>query len=694
LLSGQNLVPNPSFENTTGCLSDGAPGTIALAVPWTGPVCSPDLFQYCAILPGHELPNTFVGQVEPVTGSAIAGAYIYALGDSLGTLNSLAFESLQVPLLDTLISDSFYRVEINVAAGIMNNEFYTLFIDRVGLHFTDRPLVYFDNVCRTFVEADTLFTLGNDLETPPGMILDTPGQWRKFCWVYRARGYESQLLLGQFAPPETVSFQSVIPAWFGNAKSGYYFFDDISVTPLSILAADPLAADTVLLCPDVDSIQLSVRSGFDNMTWSTGAVSQSITVSDTGWYRVTTPLEDCGEIIDSVYVTSLPDASDLLEAEVIGVCANDFAITIRSAFDLSWPDGTTGRSFQPLTAGSYPVEYVTVCGNELRDTVVVVVDTLPFVDLPDTLVICPEDLGDVSLLAPANLITYQWSNGTAGPETTITQAGLLVFDGEHPCGRLADSTLVVVPSLDLPNEWPDTIFACRGETVALELPAAFMNGWDDGFLERYREITESGRYTATLNHVCGSLEWSTTVVFSEPPVLDLPNSLDMRWGDSLPFSSWYAGFPPLDVVAFSPAGDSTFFDPDAFFRPTVSGTYGIRLRGVGSCEVEGTFSVVLDRQQRFYLPNAFSPNFDGINDWIELFPGPAVRSVRNISIYDRWGGRIYEQPEVLLNSRTLLWNGQLSNGNTVQNGVYLLTFEITYFDGSLERVSEDFVVVR
>ncbi|OAV43413.1 gliding motility-associated C-terminal domain-containing protein [Lewinella sp. 4G2] len=82
-----------------------------------------------------------------------------------------------------------------------------------------------------------------------------------------------------------------------------------------------------------------------------------------------------------------------------------------------------------------------------------------------------------------------------------------------------------------------------------------------------------------------------------------------------------------------------------------------------------------------YLPTAFSPNRDGVNDRYRVgLPLGAVGTVR-YTIYDRWGGRIYIGTEP--------WDG-----HEAPDGVYLAV--VDYFEGGVlvKRVGREVLLIR
>ncbi len=70
-----------------------------------------------------------------------------------------------------------------------------------------------------------------------------------------------------------------------------------------------------------------------------------------------------------------------------------------------------------------------------------------------------------------------------------------------------------------------------------------------------------------------------------------------------------------------------------------------------------------DEEDGGFIPNAFTPNDDGVND---VFYIPDANFLRfEISVYDRWGNRVF-----FSDSPSFRWNGE-SAGKQVPSGVYV-----------------------
>ncbi|MBK9270420.1 MAG: gliding motility-associated C-terminal domain-containing protein [Saprospiraceae bacterium] len=93
-----------------------------------------------------------------------------------------------------------------------------------------------------------------------------------------------------------------------------------------------------------------------------------------------------------------------------------------------------------------------------------------------------------------------------------------------------------------------------------------------------------------------------------------------------------------------------------------SGIYFIELKNQYNCDSLIEARVMSKDCYQIYIPNAFSPNQDGVNDECKIYHNGV--SNLNIEIYDRWGGMVFKS-----NSVSGTWDGN-SQGKDCMVGVY------------------------
>lgn len=79
-----------------------------------------------------------------------------------------------------------------------------------------------------------------------------------------------------------------------------------------------------------------------------------------------------------------------------------------------------------------------------------------------------------------------------------------------------------------------------------------------------------------------------------------------------------------------------------------------------------------------YVPNAFSPNNDGVNDSFYATPyGPSCWSDWNLNIYNRWGDLVFSSSDMALH-----WDGSINQGSHyAPDGVYVWVLKASTIDG-------------
>ena len=96
--------------------------------------------------------------------------------------------------------------------------------------------------------------------------------------------------------------------------------------------------------------------------------------------------------------------------------------------------------------------------------------------------------------------------------------------------------------------------------------------------------------------------------------------------------------------------------PNVAAQLTEAGFYQIGYR-VDGCDFTQTLRLrTEDCRPAVYLPNGFSPNFDGENDYFEPLFNAWTEPVE-LQVYDRWGSRLHTQTQ-----GRLRWDGQTPRG--------------------------------
>ncbi|MEM6722737.1 MAG: gliding motility-associated C-terminal domain-containing protein [Bacteroidota bacterium] len=95
-----------------------------------------------------------------------------------------------------------------------------------------------------------------------------------------------------------------------------------------------------------------------------------------------------------------------------------------------------------------------------------------------------------------------------------------------------------------------------------------------------------------------------------------------------------------------------------------------------------------------FIPNAFTPNFDGVNDEFRIFAAPSYGlQIVTYRIYNRWGGLAFESANFDIWSNDFWWDGTVK-GEPAQSGVYVYQILVEFTNGQQELFAGDVTVVR
>jgi gliding motility-associated-like protein len=130
------------------------------------------------------------------------------------------------------------------------------------------------------------------------------------------------------------------------------------------------------------------------------------------------------------------------------------------------------------------------------------------------------------------------------------------------------------------------------------------------------------------------------------------------------FWNWNFGDTTTSVLANPPS--HTYADTGTYFITLITST-------LHQCADTAQLTIIIEQDFTFYIPNAFSPNNDGIND---TFAGKSLLFFRDyqMSIFDRWGNLIFFSNDI-----NMPWDGKANHGTDIaQQDVYV--YVITLVD--------------
>ncbi len=93
-----------------------------------------------------------------------------------------------------------------------------------------------------------------------------------------------------------------------------------------------------------------------------------------------------------------------------------------------------------------------------------------------------------------------------------------------------------------------------------------------------------------------------------------------------------------------------------------------------------------------FIPNAFSPDGDGRNDWLYI-QARGIKLVKNLRIYSRWGELVFEKTNFLPNDPTAGWNGSI-RGNPANPDIYVYVCEVICEKGTPQLYKGNVAILK
>lgn len=366
--------------------------------------------------------------------------------------------------------------------------------------------------------------------------------------------------------------------------------------------------------------------------WSTGDTTQSITISSpaVGIDVACTAYDDCGNAV------ALPP--DLLISQISSPSAN------AGADGKVCEGGTVNLGGNPTTTGSNTITW--------------------------------------SASSPQAL---SWISDTTAANPTVTiPHGMIdttfyvvrTFDGT--CFSLDTAFVYSLPD---PVAMIDTNGAtkiCNGQSVTINANGPFSSYlWSTGSTAQSVTVYSPGSYYVVVTDSNNCKDTSNAVIVStiQVPNIHVYPDTTIFYGDSVLLYTDISLSPPAVDSFFWLPNDNTINClrcPNPTVSPLNAEAYFLTVYTQGCTLTDSTLiSVILP--DNYYIPDAFTPNGDGINDSFYLY-GQSGVNVHEFKVFDRWGEKVHDG--------TYPWDGTYK-GQLCQPGVYVYLFSIGLF-GHLE----------
>lgn len=336
--------------------------------------------------------------------------------------------------------------------------------------------------------------------------------------------------------------------------------------------------------------------------------------------------------------------------------------------------GETSATLVITQTGSYSVSTIAAngCNTSSAPTIINLLPLPTAVVAPSGPVLICNAI-PVLLQVAAGAASYQWQNdgvaiaGSTNNSFLAGQSGNYNVIITNSSGCSAASNTVVVSfnasiSVSIYNANP---FPCDGDVVYLSTTQNYNQiGWTTGETGIQIAITQSGKYGVTVVNSGGcTASDEVDLNFLPKPFVDAGADVSSDCVEGIMLNGVGEG-SPLWEPSLGLSNDNTF---DVNAAPTNTTIYYLTVDN-GTCKATDSLTVTAECSS-IYVPTAFTPNNDGLNDIFKAF-GMELKEFQLV-IFNRWGEKIFQTQDINTG-----WDGTY-RGTPSPLGIYVWELEAT-----------------
>ncbi len=441
--------------------------------------------------------------------------------------------------------------------------------------------------------------------------------------------------------------------------------------PVADLGRDTAVCDTAI------TLQPTKISGSATYLWSNGTTSAHTKINQSGKYWIAVTENGCTsrDTIDvnlspQILVDLGPDTGICIQQVPYMLDANQPAGTT-----YVWSNGTTGSGISISETGTYWVR-ASRFGCFGSDTIKVTVVTPPNMNIGRDSSICEGESYRIGMAYPN--ASYLWNTGASTPFIEAKQSGIYVLEMNIDGCRIFDTVNVEVmqlPDIDLGADRD----ICPDEIITLD--ASYVSGsrylWNTGDTTSVLDVSTAGMYYVDVYSALNCRGGDTIVLTYYPkPTVTLRG--DTTVCDEV----------PLEIRASAINADSIIWSNGVVGEVILIRDGGEYIAtGVNKCGEDADTILVRQLFCDIWLPNAFTPNGDGLNDIFRILGNIGRLETVNLGIFNRWGERVFVETDPYKG-----WDGYYK-GVPAQMGTYVYLLEYS-IDGKPYKQTGNFHLLR
>ena len=280
------------------------------------------------------------------------------------------------------------------------------------------------------------------------------------------------------------------------------------------------------------------------------------------------------------------------------------------------------------------------------------------------------------------------SNGLFSPLAAASY--VLVVTDSYGCMDTIGAT-VNEPAI-LTSQYTTTNIACYGQgngsasitAVGGTMPYTYsLNGQSNN--SGLYDSLQGGNYSYTVTDANSCIDTGSLTITepNEVAITVAPDSAVINLSDDLQLSAT-SNYDPMAQYTWSPSiGLSCTNCPNPIVSSLVSMQYVVHVSvdiNGNTCTASNKVNVTVIPNYDVYIPNAFTPDGNGVNDVFEMFGNKKALQYLDVKIFNRIGEKVYESNDI-----DFKWDGTYK-GVLQQPGVYVYTINTVFIDGERKEI--------
>ncbi|MBL7791018.1 MAG: gliding motility-associated C-terminal domain-containing protein [Saprospiraceae bacterium] len=190
-------------------------------------------------------------------------------------------------------------------------------------------------------------------------------------------------------------------------------------------------------------------------------------------------------------------------------------------------------------------------------------------------------------------------------------------------------------------------------------------------------------------------QFDTLILIGQPAlvIVDIGEDRFISVGESVSLQA-VSTISPVTAVWNSNSGEKWEETLQIEVRPMQTTVYTLLIADENGCEATDALTIQVKNEVGIYVPNAFSPNNDGINDGFTLFgKAEQIDKIVELLIFDRWGELVFHKQHFAPNDELLGWDGN-TRGKAQSQGVYVYHATVELAGGRQLKLQGEVGLVR